>query len=224
MTVFARSCDQARSGPSQFNQVVMAIDVKEAHPIRCLHSNSGARRQRRSTMDAESKRAHGYRFRPSQASRLFEELAASAERRVSRVAVSKGAEPSDIINPSGRHNEKIALLRGTHFCHSPWKCDSLSGWWLVHRSRARFCWSIFSREASFYSKTFQFADTGDDLMTGEWPVIWHLQNWGRDDWPMPKFIRRDPLGKRVPRELDGGPADATRRRRQFHPWTARSNA
>lgn len=44
-------------------------------------------------------------------------------------------------------------------------------------------------------KVVKFGDLS--LMTGEWPVVGHLENWDRDDWPMPKFIRRDPLGKRA---------------------------
>jgi hypothetical protein len=44
-------------------------------------------------------------------------------------------------------------------------------------------------------KVAKFGDLS--LMTGEWPVLGHLENWDRDDWPMPKFIRRDPLGKRA---------------------------
>lgn len=44
-------------------------------------------------------------------------------------------------------------------------------------------------------KVVRFGDLS--LMTGEWPVVAHQQNWDRDDWPMPKFIRRDPLRERA---------------------------
>lgn len=44
-------------------------------------------------------------------------------------------------------------------------------------------------------RVMKFGDLS--LMSGGWPVVGHLQNWQRDDWPMPKFVRRDPLGKRV---------------------------
>jgi hypothetical protein len=40
-------------------------------------------------------------------------------------------------------------------------------------------------------KAVKFGDLS--LMTGEWPVVGHLQNWDRDNWPMPKFIRRAPF-------------------------------
>ena len=32
-------------------------------------------------------------------------------------------------------------------------------------------------------------------MTGEWPTIGRIPNWDRENWPVPKFIRRDPLTK-----------------------------
>jgi Immunity protein 26 len=44
-------------------------------------------------------------------------------------------------------------------------------------------------------KVVKFGDLS--LMSGNWPIIAHLQHWHRDDWPMPKFIRRDPLTKRA---------------------------
>jgi hypothetical protein len=40
-------------------------------------------------------------------------------------------------------------------------------------------------------KVHKFGDLS--LMTGKWPVVGHLENWDRNDWPMPKFIRNDPL-------------------------------
>ena len=31
------------------------------------------------------------------------------------------------------------------------------------------------------------------LTSGEWPVIGHSESWDRSKWPVPVFIRRDPL-------------------------------
>jgi hypothetical protein len=42
-------------------------------------------------------------------------------------------------------------------------------------------------------KIVKFGDLS--LMSGKWPVVGRLQKWNRGDWPMPKFIRRAPLGK-----------------------------
>lgn len=40
-----------------------------------------------------------------------------------------------------------------------------------------------------------FGDLG--LMNGEWSVIGALPDWQREEWPMPDFVRRDPIGKRA---------------------------
>ena len=40
-----------------------------------------------------------------------------------------------------------------------------------------------------------FGDLG--LLNGEWKIIGELPNWDRDAWPMPDFVRRDPVGKRA---------------------------
>jgi Immunity protein 26 len=40
-----------------------------------------------------------------------------------------------------------------------------------------------------------FGDLG--LMNGEWQVIGSLLDWQREEWPMPDFVRRDPIGKRA---------------------------
>lgn len=40
-----------------------------------------------------------------------------------------------------------------------------------------------------------FGDLG--LLNGEWTVIGTLPDWRRDVWPMPDFVRRDPIGKRA---------------------------
>lgn len=36
-----------------------------------------------------------------------------------------------------------------------------------------------------------FGDLG--LYRGDWPIVGRVQNWRRDSWPMPSFIRREPL-------------------------------
>jgi len=41
-----------------------------------------------------------------------------------------------------------------------------------------------------------FGDLG--LINGEWKVIGAIPNWDRARWPMPDFVRRDPLGRRKP--------------------------
>ncbi len=41
-----------------------------------------------------------------------------------------------------------------------------------------------------------FGDLG--LINGQWPVCGLIPNWNRANWPMPDFVRRDPLGKRKP--------------------------
>jgi hypothetical protein len=40
-----------------------------------------------------------------------------------------------------------------------------------------------------------FGDLG--LINGEWPVIGRVLDWDRSRWPMPDFVRRDPLSKRA---------------------------
>ena len=41
----------------------------------------------------------------------------------------------------------------------------------------------------------RFGDLG--LINGEWPVIGTVPDWDRGRWPMPEFVRRDPLSGRV---------------------------
>jgi Immunity protein 26 len=41
-----------------------------------------------------------------------------------------------------------------------------------------------------------FGDLG--LITGQWTVLGKVPNWDRAKWPMPDFVRRDPLGRRKP--------------------------
>jgi hypothetical protein len=51
-----------------------------------------------------------------------------------------------------------------------------------------------------------FGDLG--LINGEWQILGVVPNWDRTQWPMPDFVRRDPLGRRKPmlvRYSDAGP-------------------
>jgi len=52
----------------------------------------------------------------------------------------------------------------------------------------------------------RFGDLG--LIKGTWPIYGKLTGWDRSMWPMPDFVRRDPLGKRKPvlvRYVDNDP-------------------
>jgi hypothetical protein len=42
----------------------------------------------------------------------------------------------------------------------------------------------------------RFGDLG--LINGMWPIVGTMPRWKRADWPMPPFVRRDPLKKRKP--------------------------
>lgn len=42
----------------------------------------------------------------------------------------------------------------------------------------------------------RFGDLG--LINGEWPIRGRISNWDRSKWPMPDFVRKDPLGQRRP--------------------------
>lgn len=35
------------------------------------------------------------------------------------------------------------------------------------------------------------------LIRGEWPIIGQSESWNRSDWPMPVFVRRDPLSRKA---------------------------
>jgi hypothetical protein len=52
----------------------------------------------------------------------------------------------------------------------------------------------------------RFGDLG--LINGEWPVVGKVEDWDRGDWPMPEFVRRDPLSGRAwkVRYMDGDPS------------------
>jgi hypothetical protein len=43
----------------------------------------------------------------------------------------------------------------------------------------------------------RFGDLG--LINGEWQVLGNVPKWNRAEWPMPDFVRRDPLGVLKPR-------------------------
>jgi len=43
----------------------------------------------------------------------------------------------------------------------------------------------------------RFGDLG--LINGDWRVLGMIPNWNRSAWPMPDFVRRDPLGMLKPR-------------------------
>ena len=43
----------------------------------------------------------------------------------------------------------------------------------------------------------RFGDLG--LINREWVVCGRVHGWNRIDWPMPDFVRRDPLGRLKPR-------------------------
>lgn len=40
-----------------------------------------------------------------------------------------------------------------------------------------------------------FGDLG--LIKREWQIVGQLPNWNREEWGMPDFVRRDPIGKRA---------------------------
>ncbi|MBH5391829.1 immunity 26/phosphotriesterase HocA family protein [Bradyrhizobium diversitatis] len=41
----------------------------------------------------------------------------------------------------------------------------------------------------------RFGDLG--LIEGRWVIIGKVPNWDRSDWPIPDFVRRDPISKRA---------------------------
>jgi hypothetical protein len=57
-------------------------------------------------------------------------------------------------------------------------------------------------------KRIMFGDLG--LINGEWSIIGAIPNWIRTEWPMPDFVRRDPLGRRRPILVRYCDADPTR--------------
>lgn len=48
-------------------------------------------------------------------------------------------------------------------------------------------------------KSIRIGDLG--LINGDWPIIGQLKGWDEAAWPMPAFIRRDPLSKRAWRTI-----------------------
>lgn len=53
--------------------------------------------------------------------------------------------------------------------------------------------------------TTRFSPFG--LISGEWKVIGQIQEWNRELWPLPDFVRYDPLGMRKPRLIRYSEAD-----------------
>ena len=48
------------------------------------------------------------------------------------------------------------------------------------------------------NKAISVIRVGDlGLIDGSWPIIGNLKNWERTSWPMPVFIRRDPLSRKA---------------------------
>jgi hypothetical protein len=41
----------------------------------------------------------------------------------------------------------------------------------------------------------RFGDLG--LLNGEWPIRGRIPGWTRSQWPMPEFMRKDPLGRKM---------------------------
>ncbi len=48
------------------------------------------------------------------------------------------------------------------------------------------------------------------LLNGEWRVLGKVPNWNRTEWPMPDFVRRDPLGVLKPRLVRHSDVDPLR--------------
>lgn len=42
----------------------------------------------------------------------------------------------------------------------------------------------------------RFGDLG--LINGEWPIRGRMSDWNRSQWPIPDFVRIDPLGRKKP--------------------------
>ena len=53
------------------------------------------------------------------------------------------------------------------------------------------------------------------LINGEWPVLGNVPNWNRAAWPMPDFVRRDPLGRLKPRLVRHSDDDPNRVEAEF---------
>ena len=58
-----------------------------------------------------------------------------------------------------------------------------------------------------------FGDLG--LINGEWSIRGTVPNWDRSQWPMPDFVRRDPLGRRKPMLVRYSDADPMRVEAEF---------
>jgi len=54
----------------------------------------------------------------------------------------------------------------------------------------------------------RFGDLG--LINGEWPTRGQIPGWNRSQWPMPDFVRKDPLGRKKPVLVRYSDADPSR--------------
>jgi hypothetical protein len=48
------------------------------------------------------------------------------------------------------------------------------------------------------------------LQNGSWPILGQITGWKRPEWPMPDFVRSDPLGTRKPRLVHYADDDPSR--------------
>jgi hypothetical protein len=46
----------------------------------------------------------------------------------------------------------------------------------------------------------RFGDLG--ILRKEWPIVGSVADWNRENWQMPRFVRRDPLGRLKPRVVE----------------------
>ena len=62
----------------------------------------------------------------------------------------------------------------------------------------------------------RFGDLG--LINGDWPVIGKVANWDRTSWPMPDFVRREPISGKawLVRYSDADPRRETSEQRPNH--------
>src|ERR1700687_352317 len=59
----------------------------------------------------------------------------------------------------------------------------------------------------------RFGDLG--LHSGKWKVVGKVSGWNRADWPMPNFVRRDPLGRLKPRLVQYFDDDPSRIEKEY---------
>lgn len=61
-------------------------------------------------------------------------------------------------------------------------------------SSAEFSWDGLQPAAAVLR--LRCGDLG--LVNGDWPIVGQVPGWNRAMWPMPDFVRRDPLGRLPP--------------------------